>query len=75
LYVSFIYVAPSEYGLADNAYAQLLLLLSKDEFRTADMHLKQNITAFYEAPSKPRTMEDTATWDKVKKALAVLRKQ
>jgi hypothetical protein len=68
-------VAPGEYGLADDAYAQLLLLLSKDAFRTADADLKQDITAFYDPPSKPRTMNDPATWDKVTKALAALRKQ
>lgn len=68
-------VAPGEYGLADNAYAQLLLLLSKNKFRTADTELKQDIIAFYEAPSKPRTVQDTATWHKVTKALAVLRNQ
>jgi len=65
---------PGEYALADAAYAQLLLLLSKDGFTTADADLKQNILAFYDASSKPSTIKDTATWAKVTKALAVLRK-
>ena len=67
--------APSEYGLAEDAFAQLLLLLSKDEFRTADTDHRQNITALYDLPSKPRPMNGTATWNEVTKALAVLRKQ
>jgi hypothetical protein len=65
-------VTPSEYGLADGAYAQLLLLLSKDQFKTVDADLKQNIIAFYHAPSKPRTTADAATWQKVTKALGTL---
>ena len=67
-------VAPGEYGLADSAYAQLLLLLSKDGFTTMDADLRQNILAFYDASSKPHTASDAATWDKITKALAVLRK-
>ena len=67
-------VTPSEYGLADSAYAQLLLLLSKNGFTTADADLRQNILAFYDAPSKPRTISDAAAWGKVTKALAELRK-
>jgi hypothetical protein len=68
-------LTPNEYGLADDAYARLLLLLSKDGFTTVDTDLKQNIIAFYDAPPKPRTTKDSATWDKVTKALAVLRMQ
>jgi hypothetical protein len=67
-------VTPGEYGLADSAYAQLLLLLAKDGFTTVNADLRQNILAFYDASSKPRTVSDAATWDKVTKALAVLRK-
>jgi hypothetical protein len=68
-------VTPKEYGLADDAYAQLLLRISKGGFTAVDADLKQNIIAFYDAPSTPRTAKDPATWAKVTKALAVLRMQ
>jgi hypothetical protein len=69
-------VTPSEYELADGAYAQLLLLLAKDRFTTVDADLKQNIIAFYDPLSKPpRTAADAATWKKVTQALETLRMQ
>jgi hypothetical protein len=66
-------VIPNEYGLADGAYAQLILLLAKDSFTGADADLKRNIIEFYDAPTKPQTVRDPAQWNKVTKALAVLR--
>jgi hypothetical protein len=66
-------VTPREYGLADGAYAQLLLLLSKEHFAAVDEDLKQNILAFYEKPAEPRTTTDSSMWQGVTKALVQLR--
>jgi len=52
---------------------QLILLLAKDSFRRADADLKKNIIEFYDVPTKPQTVRDPVVWDKVTKALAVLR--
>lgn len=68
-------VTPGEYGLADRAYSQLVLLLSKDRFTNMGPELKESILTFYQGPSKPRTTADAVTWQKVTKALDTLRTQ
>jgi hypothetical protein len=65
--------APGEYKLADATYANVLLKLSKKEFKLLNNELKQNITGFY-SQSKPTltTRKQRKQWKKINAALEQL---
>ena len=65
-------VLPSDYGLADNAYAQLVVILGADSFSAVTPELKQNILSFY-FRGEPRTAREPAKWHKITEALGRLR--
>jgi len=65
-------VLPSDYGLADNAYAQLVVMLAGDSFSAVTPELKQNILSFY-SRGEPRTTREPAKWQEITQALAQLR--
>ena len=65
--------APGEYKLADATYDQVLLKLSKKEFKLLNKALKQNIVAFY-GQSKPTltTRKQRKEWKRISAALEQL---
>jgi hypothetical protein len=65
--------APGEYKLADATYGNVLLKLSKREFKLLNNNLKQNLTAFYNQ-SKPTltTKKQRREWKKISTALEQL---
>ncbi len=65
---------PSEYSLADNAYAKLLTKLADKKFAQADSDLRKNLLDFYAAAKAPqKTRKDQVRWEKVQTALDQLK--
>ena len=62
-------VAPAEYHLADETYAQLVGRLAASDFSTMDAALKENVLGFYAGSAEERK---PAAWHKVKAKLKPL---
>jgi hypothetical protein len=61
-----------EYGLADNAYANLLGLLAKRNFQNIMPQLRLNILSFYAPGATPKNNNDPATWLRTKQRVQKL---
>ena len=63
-------VRAGEYSLADDAYAALLLLLARNDFKEVPPALKHDILAYYADLSAPiATKQDEKTWKRTLHAL------
>jgi hypothetical protein len=63
-----------EYALTDNAYAQLLDQLSRQNFKDLTPDLQQNILTFYSDPNAPlATKRKPAAWEKTQNELERLK--
>jgi hypothetical protein len=65
---------PGEYRLADEAYAELLEKLAKEDFRGVTPELRANILAFYADTNLPiATKKDKSKWKATMRALRTLK--
>ena len=65
---------PGQYGLADNAYAQLLDKVTKDKFAGVSSDLRDNILAFYRDAWPPASMKKGAPdWSKTMEEVGKLK--
>ena len=65
---------PGEYHLADKTYSKLLRQLAKDDFACVTPELRENILAFYSAPTASDwKTKNKKTWRDTAKALEQLR--
>ena len=65
--------APGEYKLADATYGNVLLKLSKGEFKLLNNELKQNLKTFYsQSKPAPTTRKQRKEWKKINAALEQL---
>jgi len=65
---------PTEYGLADNAYAKLAIALAKKDRSAIDPELRANILEFFRNRSLPfATKRDRALWSETEAALEKLK--
>jgi hypothetical protein len=63
-----------EYGLADEAYTELVIKLAKYEFKNVNPELRQNILVFFGDPNAPIvTKKDASDWRKTMLALDKLK--